>query len=68
MKHRTLIRAGDGVRIYQWDAMPPEMPVPCYSVHTTTPGEYGTFPTLKQAIEWADRNKCPLLQAIPFSP
>lgn len=64
---RTLVRRQDGTSIWHWPAMPPECPVESYSVSTTDPSIYGTFPTLKQAVEWADRSRCPFLVALPFS-
>ena len=62
---RALIRSGP-TRIYHWPADYEGYAPAAYSVHTPNPSVYAHFPTLKQAVEWADRDKCPLLQAIPF--
>lgn len=62
---RALIRGGKQ-RVYFWPAMPPEAPHPAYHAFDITTGERHVTPTLKQAIEWCDRAKCPLLAALPF--
>ena len=62
---RQLIRSGP-TRIYFWPADYEGYAPAADSVHTPTPSVYAHFPTLKQATEWADRDKGPLMQAIPF--
>lgn len=65
LPHRTLMRGGSQ-RIYYWPAIPPEAPVPAYHAFDTTTGQRSIHPTLQQASEWCDRNRCPLLAALPF--
>lgn len=64
MAVKTLIRGGIP-KIVHWQPMPPEAPCHDYVVHTGHGLHH--FPTLKQAVEFADRDRCPLLAALPFS-